>query len=152
GFTAVGGLARGGLSRIWGALVSEFDAEDTKDWPLSIDELRSSYKVITRRIGVSGSDRDDMADFYCCTDHILPPLPLGASAARLLDSYRPGSQGPAFKLGLARNAILTENRGNRSACDLRKECLWGCSRGAIYDSRFDLAALERCAAFRLVDN
>src|ERR1700674_2528905 len=63
-FVAAGAHERGGLSRIWGAHVSEFDADDVAGWPFSIDDLKPSYKAVTERIGVSGSADDDMGEFY----------------------------------------------------------------------------------------
>jgi choline dehydrogenase-like flavoprotein len=153
GFFPVGALARGGLSRIWGAFVSEFDADDVRNWPFPIDDLRPSYRTVTARIGVSGASDDDMSGFYGVSGPLLPPLPLGPSPSGLLQRYRHRreSLGPEFVMGAARNAILSAAYDDREACDLRKACLWGCKRGAIYDSRFDLARLAAHAGFRLVD-
>lgn len=151
-FIPITGRARGGLSQIWGGFVCEFDAQDIGEWPISISDLRPSYQAVVDRIGVSGSDVDEMAEFFGRSGMILPPLPVSPSAARLLKSYRPGSQGSEFGLGIARNAILTIDRDHRFACDLRKDCLWGCARGSIYDARFDLSVLERLGSFQLVDD
>src|SRR5262245_41428359 len=151
GFFPAGALARGGLSRIWGAFVSEFDADDLRGWPFSVDDQRPSYRVVTARIGVSGASDDDMSDFYGRSGPLLPPLPLGPSPSGLLGRYRRRSLAPEFAMGVARNAILTVAQGEREACDLRKACLWGCKRGAIYDSRYDLARLAAYAGFRIVD-
>lgn len=150
-FVSIGARARGGLSCIWGGFVCELDSEDIKDWPFSIAELRPSYKIVTERIGVSGSETDEMADFFGRSGAVQPPLPVGPSAGRLLNHYYSGSHGTEFALGVARNAILTVDRRDRQACDLRKDCLWGCGRGAVYDARFDLVELKRHTTFRLVD-
>jgi choline dehydrogenase-like flavoprotein len=152
GFVVTGSQARGGLSRIWGGFVCEFDAEDIQGWPFSIEDIRQSYKTVTDRIGVSGNCADEMADFFGRSGTILPPLPIGPSATYLLKRYRPGALGPEFGLGAARSAILTLGRGARGACDLRRDCLWGCDRGAVYDARFDIEALARSNNFRLADN
>jgi len=151
-FVTIGAKTRGGLSRLWGGLVCEFDAEDIKEWPFSIADLRPSYQAVTNRIGVSGSSSDDMASFFGRSGEVQPPLPVGLSAARLLNNYHSGSYEPNFALGFARNAILTLDRAERYSCDLRKDCLWGCVRGAVYDARFDLLDLRRYPTFRLVDN
>jgi len=149
-FLAIGGIARGGLSRVWGSLVSELDARDIEEWPFSINDLRPSYKAVTRRMGVSGSQSDDMSEFYGRSGEILPPLLIGPTAGRLLNDYCPGLFSD-FALGTARNAILTVDRDGRKACDHRKKCLWQCGRGAVYDSRFDLIKLATCHEFRIVD-
>ena len=147
-FIAVGAHSRGGLSQIWGALVCQFDAEDLGGWPLRVEDLRHSYKIITERIGVSGTNTDEMADFYGRLGEISPPLPLGPLTAQLLSRYASKSQDPQFGLGIARNAILSVDRSGRKACDLRNDCLWGCARGAIYDARYDLAKLEGYREFQ----
>lgn len=152
GFLVVGARTRGGLSRIWGGFVCEFEATDFAGWPFSVDDIRPSYRSVTERVGVSGSADDDMAEFYGRSGAILPPLPVGLAATHLLRRYRTASPEPGFALGLARNAILTVDRGERLACDLRNTCLWGCARGAVYDARFDLATLVRSRSFLLADD
>jgi choline dehydrogenase-like flavoprotein len=148
-FLAVGALARGGLSRIWGAFVSELDDDDLHGWPITAEELRPSYAAVVDRIGVSGSPDDDMAPFYGCSGAFLTPPPLGPTAAAILERYRAARPDPDFALGLARNALITAEHGARHACDLRLACLWGCERGAIYDARQDLTLLRQHAHFEL---
>jgi choline dehydrogenase-like flavoprotein len=150
-FFAIGALARGGLSRIWGSFVSEFDNDDLHDWPVKHEHLAPSYRVIAARIGVSGSRDDDMADFYGRSGPILPAPPIGPTAKVVLSNYQRRPQPHEFTLGLARNALLTADRGDRLACDLSRNCLWGCPRGAIYDARSDLALLQKSACFSLLD-
>jgi choline dehydrogenase-like flavoprotein len=150
-FFAIGALARGGLSRIWGGLVSEFDDDDLRLWPIKHEHLAPSYRAIVARIGVSGSSNDDMADFYGRSGPILPAPPVGPAAKVLLSNYQRRPRPGDFTLGLARNALLTEDRGERRACDLSLDCLWGCRRGAIYDARSDLAMLQNRAGFALLE-
>jgi len=150
-FLAAGALARGGLSRIWGAFVSELDDDDLHGWPITAEELRPSYAAVVDRIGVSGAPDDDMAPFYGRSGALLAPPPLGPTAAMILARYHAARPDPDFALGLARNALITADRGARAACDLRLACLWGCERGAIYDSRQDVALLRQHANFELRD-
>ena len=150
-FLAVGAMARGGLSQLWGAFVAELDPDDLQDWPVTANELAPSYRAVTERIGISGSTDDDMAAFYGASGPVLPALPIGPVASALLSHYVAGKPYGDFALGLARNAILTAARGERQACNLSLGCLWGCSRGAIYDARQDLAALRRHPNFQLRD-
>jgi choline dehydrogenase-like flavoprotein len=152
GFVATGAYARGGLSQLWGGFACEFGPEDLATWPFPIDDLRPSYKTVTERIGISGSTTDDLAEFYGSSGLLLPSLPLGPTAAQVFRRYKPGQHAPEFALGAARNAILTIDRGNRKACNLGLDCLWGCERGAVYDARFDLEALQRHSCFHLRDD
>ncbi|HEY1545282.1 MAG TPA: GMC oxidoreductase [Xanthobacteraceae bacterium] len=150
-FLGVGALARGGLSRIWGSFVSELTEDELRGWPVTAGELKPSYSAVVDRIGVSGSPDDDMAAFYGRSGALLPPPPLGTTAAAILDRYVAARPDPDFALGLARNALITADRDARHACDLRLACLWGCERGAIYDARQDVAQLRRHANFELRD-
>jgi choline dehydrogenase-like flavoprotein len=150
-FHALGSLARGGLSRIWGALVSELDDNDLQGWPLRFSELERSYRAVSSRIGVSGSSDDDMAGFYGRSAPILPAPPIGPTAATVLNTYRRRSPTADFSLGLARNALLTAQHAGRPGCNFALDCLWGCSRGAIYDARQDLAQLATSPHFCRLD-
>ncbi len=150
-FLAIGALGRGGLSRIWGAFVCELQDDDLQDWPLTAYDLRPSYDAVVSRIGVSGSCDDDMAAFYGRSDAVQAPPPLGPTAAALLKRYSAARPDPDFAMGRARNALITADRAQRQACDLRLGCLWGCPRGAIYDARQDVARLRQHANFELHD-
>jgi choline dehydrogenase-like flavoprotein len=151
-FLAVGALGRGGLSRVWGGYVSEYDDEDLSEWPIKHDELKGSYQAVIERIGVSGATDDDMAAFHGRSGPILPAPPIGLAAAAVHERYRRSAPIPGFSLGLARNALLTVDRPDRHACNLSLSCLWGCGRGAIYDARYDLAQLSRSPTFELIDD
>jgi len=150
-FFAAGAIGRGGLSRIWGGFVSELDDDDLEGWPITAFDLRPSYEAVVSRIGVSGSDEDDMAAFYGGSGALQAPPPLGPTAAVILRRYTKARPDPDFALGHARNALLTENRWQRQACDLGLGCLWGCARGAIYDARHDVALLRQHGNFALRD-
>jgi choline dehydrogenase-like flavoprotein len=150
-FLAIGALARGGLSRIWGAFVCELDDDDLQGWPVTAEDLRASYRAVVARIGVAGSRDDDLAAFYGRSGPLLPPPPPGPTAAALLHRYNTARPDPDFALGRARNALLTEDRGERQACDLGFGCLLGCARGAIYDARQDVARLRQHGNFALAD-
>jgi choline dehydrogenase-like flavoprotein len=154
-FLALGALARGGLSRIWGGGVAELDNADMLDWPISTEDLQPSYQAVAQRVGVSGVSDDEMAGFYGSSTSVLPAPPLGPTAAVLLERYARRKAQPGFALGRARNALLTvaqdDRQENRQICDLSLGCLWGCERGAIYDARQDIARLRRHPNFVLRD-
>ena len=149
-FAAIGSLARGGLSRLWGAFAAEFSPADVEGWPIRHADLAASYVRVSRRMGVSGSAEDAAGLVLGASGPLMPPLPLGAASRLLLENYgrKPDR---ALALGHARNAILSAGLDGRPACDLRNDCLWGCPIGAIYDSRQDLARLAVHANFRLED-
>jgi len=106
---------------------------------------------VVDRIGVSGSSDDDMAPSYGASGSLHAPPPLGPTASAILARYAAATRDPDFALGRARNALITADLGSRRACDLRLSCLWGCDRGAIYDTRQDLALMRQRVNFELRD-
>lgn len=52
-----------------------------------------------------------------------------------------------IRIGLGRNAILTEGRSGRTPCTECGLCLYGCAQGAIWSARYDLDALMRYPNF-----
>ena len=48
-----------------------------------------------------------------------------------------------FRLGRSRVAVLSADRGERLACNLSGNCLYGCSRGAMYAAGQDVQVLRR---------
>jgi len=147
-FLAVGSIARGGLSRVWGAFVAEFDAADLEGWPIGPEDMAPSYRRVAERIGISGTLDDATGARLGTVSPLQPSLPLGAASDMLLKGYR--GDGPLL-LGRARNALISRSREERRACDLRGGCLWGCPLGAIYDARHDLARLMRNTNFEVAE-
>ena len=145
-FAAVGALAAGGLSNLWGAAVSRFDDSDLAEYPISLRDLAPSYGRVSRRIGVSGSNGDDMAALHGYDAHLLAPTKRSEQAQRLLARYasRPSrAHRHGVRLGVARNAVLTEGRDERGGCVYCGLCLWGCEYRAIWSAKYDLRDLKR---------
>ncbi len=145
-FAVVGALGAGGLSNLWGAGVSMFDDEDLAEYPISLRDLAPSYARVSQRIGVSGSNSDDMAVLHGHDAHLLAPTKRSAQVERLLARYasRPGrAHRHGVRLGAGRNAVLTEGRDGRGGCVYCGLCLWGCQYGAIWSAKHDLQTLRR---------
>ena len=145
GGVARGSLARGGLSGIWGAGAAQYAAGDLDAFPFDGAELLESYTRVGQRVGLSGVNDDDLAGFLGTDVALQPPAALGANATRLLSRYtrrRAAFHAQGIALGHARNAVLTQDLGQRRACTLCGQCLWGCDRESIYSARHDLPALE----------
>ena len=147
-FKLIGALARGGLSNIWGAVVSVFDEDDLQGFPVAHGDLLPHYQEIAERIGISGAvDDDDMAGFHGAELKLQPPLPLSPAMQILLENYRQKGGGADFRLGRSRNAVLTEDQDSRLACTEDMTCMWGCHRGAIYNSADEVAELLQMPGF-----
>ena len=150
-FTAVGSLARGGLSNAWGATVSRFDDADLADFPISLDDLRASYRRVGQRIGVSGANDDDLSAFHGDEESLQPPIEPRGNAGLLYRRYR-ARPGPAHErgilLGHVRSAVLTRDHQGRRGCTSCGLCLYGCAGRSIWSAQHDLAKLVRSPAFR----
>lgn len=152
-FNLVGMLSRGGLSNIWGAVVSVFDEYDLKEFPITIADLLPHYREIAEAIGISGvAIGDDMAEIHGAGLTLQPPLPLSPATQIVMDKYGRTKRTANFRLGRSRNAVLTETLGARGACTEDMACMWGCGRGAIYNSADDVTALMTVPGFRYQGN
>jgi choline dehydrogenase-like flavoprotein len=152
GFTSIGVLATGGLSNLWGAGASAFDDADLRGWPIDAADLAPSYNAVCDRIGISGSLTDDLSARHGLGLRLDPELPLGPVAEDLLKKYTNRRERLEIRLGRGRAAVLTRPRAGREACTLDSFCMWGCSKGAIYNSAQDVAAMSQAVNFRLVEN
>lgn len=150
GFIAIGSLAKGGLSNAWGCGVAQLSEDELADLPFLAAEMRVSYARVSKRIGISGSNDDDMADCFGQDEFLQSPIPMDEAHALLLHQYekrRVKLHAHGFKLGRSRLAVLSADIADRKACNLSGNCLFGCSRGSLYSSVHDLPALRKYANF-----
>lgn len=151
GFVAVGSLARGGLSNAWGCGVARLSPDELRDYPFLASEIERSYQVVTRRMGISGAGSDDLSDYFGLDDWADPPIHMDALQSRLLERYtkeKPELSALGMRLGRSRVAVLVQDRGERKACDLTGNCLWGCHRRALYSAAEDLELLKKYPNFK----
>ncbi len=144
-FTAVGSLSTGGLSNAWGAGTARFDATELTAFPISVDDLHQGYDVVSRRIGLSGSNDDDLTDYFGVDEWADPALELDPNFQRIFDRYnrrRRAGWDVGTRIGRARIAVLVKDRPGRQGCNRSGLCLWGCRRDAIYSARYDLNTLQ----------
>jgi choline dehydrogenase-like flavoprotein len=132
-FFAAGSLAQGGLSKIWGALVEPFDADELSGFPFEAEGLAASYQAVSDRIGTLSAD---------CPEKLASP-----AARRLFERslQEPASDG--FTLKPATNAVTDKAMDGREPCSRCGACLFGCPRHSIYDSAYELPALRRFPNF-----
>lgn len=140
-YFAVGSLAAGGLSRIWGALATPYASGDLDAWGDAAPEMEFSYARVARRIGVSGEG--ELANER--------PTILAPPIERIVRANNSSGAG-GFTLSRAMNAVLTSPHPERLACNSCGLCLYGCGRGSIYHSALELPALERFPNFTYRSN
>ena len=147
GYTVAQSRVSGGLSNLWGANCSAFDAADMAGWPLSPDDLLPAYRSVAERIGISGA-RDDLDPFHGEGLALHAPTQLTPTIAALYDRYRRGPAPVGLTMGRGRIAVLTEDQADRQGCNGCGLCVLGCARRSIYSSADELAALRRFTNFR----
>ncbi len=126
-FLPTGSHAAGGLSRIWGALAMPWDPADLASFP-DREGLLEGYDHVASRIGLSRPGENGAA--------------LTAPAQHILSRHRDIASERGFALEPASNAVLTDGKADRQACNACGLCLYGCSRGAIYHSALELSQLR----------
>jgi choline dehydrogenase-like flavoprotein len=136
-------LAQGGLSTIWGASVATWNDADLAGWPIAAKAL--PYAEVAARIGISGAP--ESLGRGIPLDPALEPT--GAAAA-LAGAYRRRAP-EGLSLELARNAVISRDRGARRGCTLDMACALGCSIGAIYDAADDLAVLRQRHKLKMIE-
>jgi choline dehydrogenase-like flavoprotein len=149
-FVAAGSLAKGGLSNAWGCGVARLSGQELADFPFPESQMTNSYEVVTRRIGVSGANNDDLSDYFGLDAWAQPPIPMDELHRRIFNKYSTHKQGlysPGFRLGRSRVAALSRDVGERKSCDISGNCLWGCHRKALYSSADELPALMQYKKF-----
>ncbi|MCB9832919.1 MAG: GMC family oxidoreductase [Planctomycetes bacterium] len=143
GFAPLFSFAAGGLAEAWTGGSYPFNEGELAGWPFGLDQLLPRYSAVAREIGITGA-ADDLARIMPLHEGLLEPVELDQHGLRLLAAYERKKEalaGLGFVMGRARLAVLTEDRGERRACDRLGRCLWGCPRGALYVPSLGLDAL-----------
>jgi choline dehydrogenase-like flavoprotein len=144
-------FASGGQSNIWGAFCTAFDDDDLRGYSISATDLAEGYVATAKRIGLTGV-KDDLDSFHGSHLPLLTPPPLSPAAEALLNAYTRSQKRSDFMLGYARNAVLTQGRGNRGGCVQCGLCLYGCARGSIYNSALELPKLRAFPRFNYLQD
>jgi choline dehydrogenase-like flavoprotein len=142
-FIAIGTLARGGLSNIWGAATFAYDRADMAGWPIGPADLAASFRKVSERMGISGLAIDEL-DRDVPSLVLQQPLPLSPLEARIAAAYG-RRRGGEFRLGRSRMAVLSADHRGRKACTLDNACMFGCVQGSIYSSAQEIPELARAS-------
>ena len=147
GFEPLFSFAAGGLAQAWTGGSYPFNDNDLEEFPFEYKDIGSYYETVSQRIGIIGTD-DDLADYFPLHDQLLPPIRFDAHSQILVDKYLQKRdkliQTHGVRLGRSRVAVLSENKGDRPACDYSGRCLWGCPTDSLY---VPAITLEQCKTF-----
>ena len=153
GFEPLFSHAAGGLAEAWTGGCYPFDERDLADWGVGWNELAPYYGRVAERIGVSGSDDDDLVAHLPVHAGLQPALEIDRHSALLLERYakaRNRWQRARASLGRARVATLSRDLGARPACHHSGRCQWGCPTDAFYTPSVTLRACMNEPGFEYV--
>ena len=151
-FMVAGSLATGGLSNAWGCGVAKLSNAEIAEFPCTARDMEQAYEAVARRIGISGCNSDDLSDYFGLDALAQPPLSIDTLNSQLLRRYaykRETLHKLGMRFGRSRVAVLSKDKDSRDACNLSGNCLWGCSRKALYSSSYEIPALQKYENFEL---
>jgi choline dehydrogenase-like flavoprotein len=88
GFYPLQSFAKGGLANGWGGGCYRFQDDELQGFPINANDLEPYYKILTKEIGISGVDDDDLQSFYGKDSQLLPPIPLPKQLESLYNNYK----------------------------------------------------------------
>jgi len=109
-------LAYGGLGNGWGLGCCEFSRLELEKCGLDVLEMKSAYKIISERIGISGSKDDASAYTIGELDNVMPPLEMNTNNKLIFEKYQQKKEklnSRGFFMGRPALAVLTEDKGER---------------------------------------
>lgn len=159
-FLTYGSLAAGGLSNAWGCGVASLSENELSEFPFKFSDIEKSYEIVSKRIGVSGRQKDDLSNYFGLDKWIQPPIQMDTLHDHLYKKYLQHRQkrGPKnFRMGRSRVAVLSEDLNSRKSCDNSGTCLWGCNNKAMYSAANEIEQLKQYQNFThksgfIVDN
>jgi choline dehydrogenase-like flavoprotein len=142
-----GSHAAGGMALVWGGQLFRYTDEDlaeVRNWPITAADLAPHYAELETHIGMSGVN-DDLESFLGPVASLLPPVPLGGVAARLLQRYQSkrGSRSlRGLRLGRPRLGVLTQPYRGRAAYDFGETEFFATGHPGLYTPRHSLLELR----------
>jgi choline dehydrogenase-like flavoprotein len=127
------GMARGGLSTLWGASILPYNAEDLEGWPIGERELAPHFRAVLGMTGIS-AETDELAESYPLYVNPDSRLRPSRQAARLLARMRERkAELAADGIYFGRSRLAIREREGRG-CVHCGMCLYGCPYGLIYSA------------------
>ncbi|MBI5155421.1 GMC family oxidoreductase [Candidatus Poribacteria bacterium] len=151
GFHAMQSHALGGLAAGWGASAMPFSDADLGNWPLGRADLQPHYDAVSRRIGICGSNHDDLMPYVGRIAGLLPPAEPDDNARAILARYkrrRADFLRAGFRIGAPRLAVATREFRGRGPLAYDDMEFWSDHDRSVYRPRYTVEELQRRSNFR----
>lgn len=147
-------LSKGGLSCVWGATVLPYNSLDIADWPITFDSLRAHNDAIANILPIACYQDPITSPFYPPIKTTSNFLNFSPSIKNLLihlnsNKHILNSNGISFQNSLL---ALSNFDSNDKDCIYCGNCMRGCQKQLIYNSKFTLANLLRNENFSYISN
>ena len=138
-------FAKGGLTNVWGASLLPYHQRDIQDWPITIQDLESSYKKILSWIPMSSVEDDLLEDFplYTQANVSLKPSWQATKWLRDLNESKSDLSKAGFTFGRSRLAVTTDSNTDSVGCKYCTLCMYGCPYESIYKTSITLDAIRK---------
>ncbi len=133
-YRLVQSFASGGLANAWGAGVYRYTERDLNGFPVKASELSPYYEELKQEMGMSGSN-DDLVTYFGREELLQQPLEMSVNSARLYAKYsrhKKKLNKEGVFIGRPRLAVLSEDLGERKACDYSNLEFWQPDLSYIY--------------------
>lgn len=145
-FSAMRSLALGGLAAGWGAGAPPFSDADLLGWPISRADLQPHYEAVANRIGISGTNEDDLHPFHDPPLPLLPPSESDSNARTIFNRYRRRRvhlNAAGFRMGAPRLAAVTTTFRGRGPLAYNDMEFWADKDRAVYRPVYTLEELRQ---------
>ncbi|MBV8357666.1 MAG: hypothetical protein JO189_06980 [Deltaproteobacteria bacterium] len=115
-FAALESFSLGGLGSTWGAVSFPFNDLELLACGLTPSEIRPHYNAVAQRIGINGSERDDLLTVRGEVQPLQPPSEIDGNASAIEKTYqrkRKHLLKAGIRMGRSLLAVLTEPLGKR---------------------------------------
>jgi hypothetical protein len=145
-FMPMESLAKGGLGGGWGLGCYSFSGKELRTIGLDPLKINVAYEAVAEHIGISG-EKDDAAP-YCLGDlkNVQPASKLEKNLEGILSSYKKQKNNLNSKgvyAGRTALALLTEDKGDRSALKYKDMYFWTDKDKSAYRSWMTIDQLNR---------
>ena len=147
-------LALGGLAAGWGASTVPFSDRDLAGWPIRRRDLQPHYDAVAARIGICGTNRDDLAEFLGPVRGMLPPAKPDSNARTIFRRYRRQRDSlnrRGFFMGVPRLALATREFRGRGPVAYHDMEFWSDADRSVYRPRYTVEELQRFPNFEYRD-